>query len=663
MAKKRKPFRFRFPWFSESSAPRPVTRPKDESKSSEQADSSIPIQGPPGKTPAQSPSTKAKEVPIADPQVQTPSHSPWRQLTFSVPIGSPEPYQPKPESLPSMSQPRSPERTGEESRLTTVESSTSKATSPSQQEKEKMVVSESKPEPEMSPLTTISKSQELTQTETSSHVSQPLPQPKMSPLKNIPESQELTQPKTSPQVPESVPQPETSSHVSETIPQPKDSPLKSISNSQKLTQLEISSDVSESVPQPRDSPLKSIAKSQELTQPESSHHVTELVPQPMESPLKSISKFQEVTQPETSSHVSETVPQPKDSPLKTIPKSQEVIQPETSSHMSEPVLLSEKSPLKTISKPQELTQPETSSQPKKASTKPRGMSVDEKGSTTTPKTPPVSKKFKLDSNGGNTKSPSETQSKFHQNEENEKVVHELPQEGNSENSTIGQANAVLHAKASPSGTKTKDQPTRTVRADRKKQDTRENIEKKVMLAASNSSKRDIKVVSSTDAATESVSSTSHLRDALSNGGKTPLKKGIIEDISKFVRKLATGQPSDPMEDNPVTAITLAGDNRGATMQIGSESTKKEGSIHIHNACKTDPEENQEVTSEFDDEEGSNNLVEEDEFGKACVNSNIQSINNSLLYHGSVTEKDPGVQLILPQKPAGSVMSDNTDSKG
>ena len=77
------------------------------------------------------------------------------------------------------------------------------------------------------------------------------------------------------------------------------------------------------------------------------------------------------------------------------------------------------------------------------------------------------------------------------------------------------------------------------------------------------------------------------------------------------------------------------------MHLGSESAKKEGSVHIHRAYKSDPEDTNEVTT--DGEENTN-----EEVGMAYVNSNIQSINNSLMFHGSITERDPGVQVTLPQ---------------
>ena len=84
------------------------------------------------------------------------------------------------------------------------------------------------------------------------------------------------------------------------------------------------------------------------------------------------------------------------------------------------------------------------------------------------------------------------------------------------------------------------------------------------------------------------------------------------------------------------------------MHVGVDSAKKEESVPIYRAYKTNPEER---TTTTDEEESSdhNSVNEDEEAGKAYVNSNIQSVNNSLMYHGSVNERDPGVKLTLPEK--------------
>ncbi|KAK7409966.1 hypothetical protein VNO78_00402 [Psophocarpus tetragonolobus] len=120
------------------------------------------------------------------------------------------------------------------------------------------------------------------------------------------------------------------------------------------------------------------------------------------------------------------------------------------------------------------------------------------------------------------------------------------------------------------------------------------IERKMMFATSTPSEKDIKVAST--------SATIPLSNEMQK-----------DDISALNQTLN-------VDDKTVSVVTLAGDNRGVTMHVaGSHSTrpKPEG-------------------------------TEKDEAGKTYVNSNIQSINNSIMSHGSINGRDPGVRLILPQ---------------
>ncbi|KAJ6938531.1 nucleolar protein dao-5 [Populus alba x Populus x berolinensis] len=143
---------------------------------------------------------------------------------------------------------------------------------------------------------------------------------------------------------------------------------------------------------------------------------------------------------------------------------------------------------------------------------------------------------------------------------------------------------------------------------------------------------------------------SHQKTSMSNGEKVPLQKEIREDISKFVHKLGMEHMKHPIGEKPVSVVTLAGENRGATMYVGSESSRKDGSVHIHRGYKTNPDESNEATT---DGEGSSRgrsskdlLTKEDPARKAYINSNTQSVNNSILFETSVSERSPGVHLSL-----------------
>ncbi|CAL0319003.1 unnamed protein product [Lupinus luteus] len=107
--------------------------------------------------------------------------------------------------------------------------------------------------------------------------------------------------------------------------------------------------------------------------------------------------------------------------------------------------------------------------------------------------------------------------------------------------------------------------------------------------------KDMNIVSSTDPVTNNVSSTS------------------------------TISPQNPPPQASV--VTLAGENKGATMHIGS-SSKKQSSIHIHRAYKT----NQTEETTTDEDENSC----DDSMEKIFVNSNIQRWDSSTLDPKSAT---------------------------
>ncbi|KAG4389170.1 hypothetical protein AAZX31_06G029600 [Glycine max] len=128
-----------------------------------------------------------------------------------------------------------------------------------------------------------------------------------------------------------------------------------------------------------------------------------------------------------------------------------------------------------------------------------------------------------------------------------------------------------------------------------------NMERKMMFATSTPSGKDIKVVPPASASATISLSTN-------------------DDISAL-------NPTLNVDDKTVSVVTLAGDNRGVTMHVaGSHSTRPK------------PEGKKSASTE------------KDEAGKTYVNSNIQSINNSIMSNGSINGRDPGVRVILPQQP-------------
>ncbi|CAJ1973298.1 unnamed protein product [Sphenostylis stenocarpa] len=140
------------------------------------------------------------------------------------------------------------------------------------------------------------------------------------------------------------------------------------------------------------------------------------------------------------------------------------------------------------------------------------------------------------------------------------------------------------------------------------------IERKMMFATSTPSGKDtIKVMP--PASTSAHPTNRNVSTIPLSDEENPSKD---DDISAL-------NPTLNMDDKTVSVVTLAGDNRGVTMHVaGSQSTRPK------------PEEKKSTSTE------------KDESGKTYVNSNIQSINNSIMSHGTIKGRDPGVRVILPQ---------------
>ncbi|KAM7257103.1 hypothetical protein ACFE04_012844 [Oxalis oulophora] len=137
----------------------------------------------------------------------------------------------------------------------------------------------------------------------------------------------------------------------------------------------------------------------------------------------------------------------------------------------------------------------------------------------------------------------------------------------------------------------------------------------------------------------------HPKERKPVGEATPFHKEIRENISNLVHKVATGESKHSLDEGTVSVITLAGENRGASMHIGSESHKTNHTIPIHRGYKLNPKESSEATTDAD-EISPKSITEEEPETKTYINSNAQSINNSIVLNSSVVERNPGVQLEL-----------------
>nr|ABK24731.1 unknown [Picea sitchensis] len=134
-----------------------------------------------------------------------------------------------------------------------------------------------------------------------------------------------------------------------------------------------------------------------------------------------------------------------------------------------------------------------------------------------------------------------------------------------------------------------------------------------------------------------------------------LQQGIREDISNLTHRLSElhgqqklGSNGDQkMQDLGVRVITLAGENRGAIMDMGSESRKNDVlDVQRVNHKPGGANKNEESPDGNHRQKAAGPV-------NAFVNSNIQAANNSILYNSTCPHRDPGVRLALSNNPITS----------
>ncbi|KAL1539541.1 hypothetical protein AAHA92_24008 [Salvia divinorum] len=156
---------------------------------------------------------------------------------------------------------------------------------------------------------------------------------------------------------------------------------------------------------------------------------------------------------------------------------------------------------------------------------------------------------------------------------------------------------------------------------------------------------------------------SDMREMLATPGDAiasqPVKKSknIRSDMSKFAKEIADGEPKNVISDRPVSVITLVGENRGASMHMESDPSKRERPIHIHRSYKSNPDQSPEATTDGEEssqgKKSENDRCMEDQPSEAYVNNNAQGINNSIVFNTSIVEGSPGVHMVVSHQPIWS----------
>ncbi|GMJ15409.1 hypothetical protein HRI_005210100 [Hibiscus trionum] len=208
----------------------------------------------------------------------------------------------------------------------------------------------------------------------------------------------------------------------------------------------------------------------------------------------------------------------------------------------------------------------------------------------------------------------------------------------------------LLAAATDAGTKTREQLEAAPEIGKGHQQKQEGMETKKRLTTSSTDEKQIKTMSSANPKNESTPNKAHQKRVSSNWEQVPLHEEIREDVSKFVHKLATGQPQLPTEQQSISVLTLAGENRGASFHLGSEASKRDGLVHIHRGYKINPDDSPDATTDGErsstGRKPNDSATKENPASRSYVNNNIQSINNSIVSESSVNARNPGVHLEL-----------------
>lgn len=109
------------------------------------------------------------------------------------------------------------------------------------------------------------------------------------------------------------------------------------------------------------------------------------------------------------------------------------------------------------------------------------------------------------------------------------------------------------------------------------------------------------------------------------------------------RKASMGEEKTARDESGVTVITLSGENRGATMDLGSEKRNDDGMVDIYRGYKLYQDDKNEVSLEAKPKP-KGNARPKGATMSTYVNSNVQGANNSILYNSSCPNRDPGVRL-------------------
>ncbi|GAV74509.1 hypothetical protein CFOL_v3_17989 [Cephalotus follicularis] len=156
-----------------------------------------------------------------------------------------------------------------------------------------------------------------------------------------------------------------------------------------------------------------------------------------------------------------------------------------------------------------------------------------------------------------------------------------------------------------------------------------------------------------------------------HGSDSQIKPDVTHNAKKEVgkdgRTKGKGQPkkfSSDSEDGGMRVITIAGENKGAFMEVTLSTHKKHGFegnphyLHKNVNPRTSSGDERQSYSTSSDEEGSSRMKDKTYKTMATplptsafMNCNVQGVNNSIVYNSSCTHHDPGVHVAFSRKPS------------
>ncbi|KAM1021507.1 hypothetical protein ACFX2I_042606 [Malus domestica] len=260
------------------------------------------------------------------------------------------------------------------------------------------------------------------------------------------------------------------------------------------------------------------------------------------------------------------------------------------------------------------------------------------------------KKVDPDTIGGDQKHHPESETESKEHKEREKVLLVIKEEkaNDPDYKELMQETATqLHAAVTGFGKHTKDLLEVASQAEQR-HSKEEAFDRKETLASSSSSSKLTKAPEDTSTPRISIQ-----KMVSSTVKQAPLHREIRENALKL-NKLAI---EDQMHEKPVSIVTVAGENRGASMHISSEPEKGGEFMPIHRSYKTNPDDSLEATTDGEvssEGEKFDQTSKEDRHMIAYINNNVQSINNAIVLNTSVAERNPGVQTVFSHSPAESI---------